>query len=630
MDQNELRETLRAGIEAAKSRNTIIARNHLRRVLDVDPDNELAWLWMAQASDSKSDREEALRRVLAINPNNQKARDALEKMTGEDVYEVYSSSSSLGQSSAPASPSRRDPVEQERDWLQPVQRPRRDTDLWRSKRQDDNSLTLLLGIGLAIAIIGFAIFLLIGELDTGDDETPDVQTVDLGATQTAQILLLTPIDTLVPSRTPVPTSPLLLTPRSNQLPPTLAPTITNTPLPTDTPTPVPPGPDIFEVLITSNASPGEPSRLFVAQGDGTNFERFTVDFERFTGGAAPAAETEPEPEPTDAPEATAPPAEPESTETDEDSAESEETNATDDGAAMTNPFNDNGLAMLRLQGVRVEFFDPVYSPNAAFIAFTMQINDVQEIYSTRADGQGNMIQLTFLGASETRGAEWSPDGSQIIFHSNADGDFDLYTIPDAGGDAVNVTNNNFTDREPSYSPDGRFVAFASDRAGGDTLEIFVIGLGGMIESLNSELVESNVNECQLTDAQDSSFSPAWSPDGQRIAFISNRDRDNDLYIMNADGSNEQIISFGDGSSWQERFPAWSPDGRWIAVTSNRVDDAFNTDSINPTSKIWLVQPNGQDWQRITAGDSNELQLAWAPSPFFVNEITDFEFRCAAN
>lgn len=642
MEQNELRELLRAGIEAAKSGNQIIARDYFRRVLAQDPENELAWLWMAQASDRRVDRQQALERVLAINPSNERARSALEKLRGESSYDVYevSNASPSGTPTTAATAQQSDPIEQERDWLQPVERPRRDTDLWRSKRQNDNNLVLLLGIALAVGIIGVALFLLIGELDNnGDGDDDAAQSIDLGATETAQVLLLTPIDTAIPSRTPRPTSPLLLTPRDNQLPPTLAPTITNTPLPTPTATPEPLGPEIFEVIITSNEEPGAPSRLYLAQGDGSDFERFVVDFERFIGEVAPVDEPVIEDETTDE-EATTEDSEPATNDsdatTDTTPNEDETTDVTDATADDTTSrlpsfMNEDAMAMLRLQGARVEFFDPIYSPNAAFVAFTMQINDTQEIYATRADGEGAMIQLTTLGATETRGAAWSPDGETILFHSNADGDFDLYTVAAGGGEAANVTNSDFDDRDPTWSPDGRFIAFASDRAGGNTLEIFVISFGGDFESADSDFAVSETGICQMTDAQDSSFSPAWSPDGSLIAFISNRDRDNDLYVMNADGSNEQLISFGDGFSWQERAPTWSPDGRWIAVSSNRLDDPFNTNEVNPTSKIWIVQPNVRDsWQRITDGDSNEAEIGWAPNPLIEINTDDFVFRCAAN
>ena len=74
---------------------------------------------------------------------------------------------------------------------------------------------------------------------------------------------------------------------------------------------------------------------------------------------------------------------------------------------------------------------------------------------------------------------------------------------------------------------------------------------------------------QLTDNDDADGSPSWSPDGQRIAFDSNRDGDWELYVMNADGSEVRKLTQNDGSDY---YPAWSPDGQRIAFQSDRDGD----------------------------------------------------------
>ena len=65
---------------------------------------------------------------------------------------------------------------------------------------------------------------------------------------------------------------------------------------------------------------------------------------------------------------------------------------------------------------------------------------------------------------------------------------------------------------------------------------------------------------RLTNSAGSSFEPSWSPDSASIVFVSDRDRDADLYVMNADGSNERLLTLDDGAA-EDRYPAWSPDGR---------------------------------------------------------------------
>ena len=121
-----------------------------------------------------------------------------------------------------------------------------------------------------------------------------------------------------------------------------------------------------------------------------------------------------------------------------------------------------------------------------------------------------------------------------------------------------LTSNSGEDSTPAWSPDGSKIAFTSAIDGYN--EIYVMNADG-----------SNI--IQLTDNSDwDDVSPAWSPDGSKIAFMSDRDRDDDIfeiYVMNADGSN--VIQLTNNSD-QDGFPAWSPDGSKIAFTSTRDED----------------------------------------------------------
>ena len=95
------------------------------------------------------------------------------------------------------------------------------------------------------------------------------------------------------------------------------------------------------------------------------------------------------------------------------------------------------------------------------------------------------------------------------------------------------------------------IAFWSDRDGDQ--EIFVMDADG-----------SKVR--QLTDNDDRDSRPAWSPDGERIAFRSDRDGDDEIFVMDADGS--KVRQLTDNDDW-DLGPAWSPDGERIAFRSDR-------------------------------------------------------------
>ena len=102
---------------------------------------------------------------------------------------------------------------------------------------------------------------------------------------------------------------------------------------------------------------------------------------------------------------------------------------------------------------------------------------------------------------------------------------------------------------------------------------------------------------QLTDHPANDTTPAWSPDGRKIAFTSTRGGTTDIYVMNADGSDVTRLTNHPSGSW---WPAWSPDGQKIAFTGGNEDD------------IYIINVDGSDLTRITNSPARDLFPAWAP------------------
>ena len=139
---------------------------------------------------------------------------------------------------------------------------------------------------------------------------------------------------------------------------------------------------------------------------------------------------------------------------------------------------------------------------------------------------------------------WSPDGRHIAFSSDRDGNADIYVMGSDGSNPRRLTNHSAADGVPSWSPDGRHIAFSSDRDG--NADIYVMGSDGS-------------NPRRLTNHSAADGVPSWSPDGRHIAFSSDRDGNADIYVMGSDISVAVAIG-GKGDVTAIRRPRRNPVG----------------------------------------------------------------------
>ena len=204
----------------------------------------------------------------------------------------------------------------------------------------------------------------------------------------------------------------------------------------------------------------------------------------------------------------------------------------------------------------------------------------------------NVVEITNYEDIALDYPNWSPDGNLIgaslveeCKRPATNCYYDIYIMKADGTNLKNLTNTPPPKSEwvPTWSPDGQRIAFASDRDGDS--EVYVMNNNG------SNLV-------QLTKNNGYDGNPRWSPDGNKLVFDTDRDGpDWDIYIMDTDGANPKPIT---SNSTSDFSVSWSPDGNWLVYLSN----------IDGDNEIFIIDTNGQNQQRLTNDSYNEMFPIW--------------------
>ncbi|MEI2608676.1 MAG: DPP IV N-terminal domain-containing protein [Candidatus Promineifilaceae bacterium] len=222
------------------------------------------------------------------------------------------------------------------------------------------------------------------------------------------------------------------------------------------------------------------------------------------------------------------------------------------------------------------------------IVFTRRSNGNSDIYALTI-GQPGLIRLT-NDPAEDRDPVWSPDGRMVAFASNRGRNWDIYIINLQEGELLRLTNDTAFDGGPAWSPDSQFLVFESYRSG--NLDLFIVKADG------SDL------PIRLTEHPAPDYSPHWGPDGRHIAFTSWRSGNKDIYIMSLDAvSDNRAANITNTPDKQEDNPVFSPDGAFISYDDN--SPGFDRISAIPLANY---QPDGAP---ITLGQGKHA--TWSPS-----------------
>lgn len=226
---------------------------------------------------------------------------------------------------------------------------------------------------------------------------------------------------------------------------------------------------------------------------------------------------------------------------------------------------------------------PSWSPDNERMVYTSFARGTSDMYIINRRGGGRMRINSGLALNTS--ATFSPVSNDIAFVGSVRGNPDIYLIKDDGSNLRRLTTTNSIESTPEWSPTGRQIAFTSGRTG--TPQIYIMDAEGTNERRIS--FEGNWND----DA-------VFSPDGEKIAYTSRVNGRFQIRIANLITGESSIIA-GEGSNEQ---PTWSPDGQWIAFQSDRKGRKW---------QIFRMRADGSDLLQLTFDGENK-EPDWSKKP----------------
>ncbi len=187
------------------------------------------------------------------------------------------------------------------------------------------------------------------------------------------------------------------------------------------------------------------------------------------------------------------------------------------------------------------------------------------------------------------GPALSPDGKELAFQTDREGDDEIYIWNFEEENLRQITFNDVDERFPSWSPDGKWLVYSSATNSPQNHDLYIIKADG-------------TERRALIASQKSETNPSWSPDGKLIAFGSNADPDNksEIFLIEPDGSN--LVQLTDVAGFNNQ-PNWSPDSKKLAFSGMRDEDK----NIN----IWICDIESKELTKLTDLPKWETFPSWS-------------------
>jgi len=268
----------------------------------------------------------------------------------------------------------------------------------------------------------------------------------------------------------------------------------------------------------------------------------------------------------------------------------------------TSPNVESVTRMTDFQGDKDAYY-PKVSPDGRWVAFAIREPEsageepVYNLWCVDTVGGHALRQLTDSNALNIHPA-WSPDSGFIFFASNRIGSLShLWRIRASGGGGImQVTSSSTWDESPSVSESATHIVFAATDPRSGEKEIWTVDSDG---SFLTQILRG--------------MEPAFSPDDSMVAFTLRDPKNGEVHLwkMRADGSERTQITYPEANvkGVEDRYPSWSPNGEWLAFASDRGKDLSGRRNYD----IWLVRPDGSGLTQLTTNGSHDASPTWGPN-----------------